>query len=70
MTNQPFHRGQVGDQARLASEPVTIAGFIDHREFTPLDEDLVQFANGEVRTVRRDELTWVFEVNLLYATLS
>ena len=46
----------------LAGEPVTIAGFIDHGEPKPLDEILVEFANGEERTVRRDELTSVFDV--------
>ena len=46
----------------LAGEPVAIAGFIDHGEPGPLDEVLVEFADGEERTVRRDELTSVFDV--------
>ena len=35
---------------------------IDHGEPRPLDEVLVELANGEERTVRRDELTSVFDV--------
>ena len=46
----------------LAGEPVTIAGFIDHGKPGPLDEVLLDLANGEERTVRRDELTTVFDV--------
>ena len=46
----------------LAGEPVSIAGFIDHGEPGPLDEVLVELADGEERTVRRDELTSVFDV--------
>ena len=46
----------------LAGEPVTIAGFIDHGDPGPLDEVLVELANGKERTVRRDELTSVFDV--------
>ena len=61
MTKQPFHRWQVGDQAMLPGEPVTIAGFIDHGEPRPLDEVLVELTNGEERTVRRDELTTVLD---------
>ena len=52
-----LHKWRVGDQAMLAGEPVTIAGFIDHGKPGPLDEVLVDLANGEERTVRRDELT-------------
>ena len=43
----------------LAGEPVTIAGFIEHGGPGPLDELLVKLANGEERTVHRDELTSV-----------
>ena len=46
----------------LAGEPVAIAGFIDHGGPGLLDEVLVEFANGEERTVRRDELTSMFDV--------
>ena len=46
----------------LAGEPVTVAGFIDHGEPGPLVEVLVELANGGERTVRRDELTSVFDV--------
>ena len=49
-------------QAMLVGEPVTIVGFIDHGESRPLDEVLVELANGEERTVRRDELTSLFDV--------
>ena len=56
------HKWRADDQAMHAGEPVTIAGFIDHGEPKPLDEILVEFANGEERTVRRDELTSVFDV--------
>ena len=62
MTTQPFHRWQVGDQAMLAGEPVTVTGFIDHEGPGPLDEILVELANGEERTVRRDALTSLFDV--------
>ena len=57
-----LHKWRVDDQAMLAGEPVTITGFIDHGEPRPLDEVLVELANGEERTVRRDELTSVFDV--------
>ena len=50
----------------LAGEPVAIAGFIDHGESGPLDEVLVELANGEERTVRRDELTSMFVAALLF----
>ena len=56
------HKWRAGDQAMLAGEPVTIAGFIDHGEPGSLDEVLVELANEEERTVRRDELTSVFDV--------
>ena len=46
----------------LAGEPVTIAGFIDHGGPGPLDELLVELADGEERTVQRNELTSVFDV--------
>ena len=46
----------------LAGEPVTIAGFIDHGGPGPLDELLVELADGEERTVPRNELTSVFDV--------
>ena len=46
----------------LAGEPVTIAEFIDHGAPGLLNEVLVELANGEERTVRRDELTSVFDV--------
>ena len=62
LDKQPSHRWQVGDRAMLAGEPVTIAGFIDHEEPGPLDELLVELANGDERTVRRDELTTIFDV--------
>ena len=62
LDKQPLHRWQVGDRAMLAGEPVTIAGFIDHEEPGPLDELLVELANGDERTVHRDELTTVFDV--------
>ena len=56
------HKWRVGDQAMLAGEPVTIAGFIDHGNPGPLDELRVEFADGEERTVQRSELTSVFDV--------
>ena len=56
------HKWQVGDLAMLAGEPVAIAGFIDHGGPGPLDEILVELADGEERTVRRDELTSMFDV--------
>ena len=62
LAKQPFHRWRTGDQAMLASEPVTIAGFIDHRGPRPLDELRVELADGEERTVQRTELTSVFDV--------
>ena len=46
----------------LAGEPVTIAGFIDHGGAGPLDEIRIELANGEERTVHREELTSVFDV--------
>ena len=46
----------------LVGEPVAIAGFIDHGGPGPLDEVLVERANGEERTVRRDEITSLFDV--------
>ena len=46
----------------LSGEPVTIAGFIDHGGPGPLDELLVELADGEERTVQRNELTSVFDV--------
>ena len=52
-----LHKWRVGEKAMLACEPVTIAGFIDHGKPGLLDEVLVDLANGEERTVRRDELT-------------
>ena len=53
------HQWRVGDEAMLAGDPVTIRGFIDRGCSGPLDEALVEFASGERRTVRRDELTFV-----------
>ena len=52
----------MGDQAVLAGEPVTIAGFIDHGNPRPLDEFRVEFADGEERTVQRNELTSVCDL--------
>ena len=46
----------------LAGEPVTIAGFIDHGGPSPLDELLVELADGEERSVQRNEVTSVFDV--------
>ena len=46
----------------LAGEPVIIAGFIDHGGPGPLDEIRVELADGEERTVQRNELTSVFDV--------
>ena len=46
----------------LAGEPTAIAGFIDHGGPGPLDEVLVELANGEERIVRRDELTSMCDV--------
>ena len=57
-----MHKWQVGDLAMLAGEPVAIAGFIDHGGPDLLDEVLVELAIGEERTVRRDELTPLFDV--------
>ena len=62
LAKQPFHRWRTGDQAMLTGEPVTIAGFIDHRGPRPLDELRVELADGEERTVQRTELTSVFDV--------
>ena len=62
LANQPWHRWRVGDQAMLAGEPVTIAGFIDHGNPGPLDELRVEFTDGEEHTVQRNELTSVFDV--------
>lgn len=53
---------RVGDLAMLGGEPVAIAGFIDHGGPGPLDEVLVELANGDERTVRCDELTSMFDV--------
>ena len=46
----------------LSGEPAAIVGFIDHGGTGPFDEVLVELANGEERTVRRDELTSMFDV--------
>lgn len=62
MARRPLHRWSTGEPAVLAGEPVTIAGFIDHGEAGPLDELVVEFADGEERTVHRGELTTPFEV--------
>ena len=40
------HKWRVGDLVMLAGEPVAIAGFIDHGGPGPLDEVLVELANG------------------------
>ena len=52
LIKQSLHKWRGGDQAMLAGEPVTIAGFIDHGGAGPLDEILVELANGEKRTVK------------------
>ena len=41
---------------------MTIAGFIDHGGPGPLDELLIELADGEESTVQRNELTSVFDV--------
>ena len=51
LIKQSLHKWRSGDQAMLAGEPVTIAGFIDRGGAGPLDEILVELANGEERTV-------------------
>ena len=56
------YKWRVGDLAMLGGEPVAIAGFIDHGGPGPLDEVLVELANGDERTVRCDELTSMFDV--------
>ena len=56
MTTQPPRSWRVGDQALLAGERVTFMGYIDHGGPGPFDEVLVEFPNGEERTVFRDAL--------------
>ena len=56
MTTRPPRSWRVGDQALLAGERVTFMGYIDHGGPGPFDEVLVEFANGEERTVFRDAL--------------
>ena len=56
MTTQPSRSWRVGDQALLAGERVTFMGYVDHGGPGPFDEVLVEFANGEERTVFRDAL--------------
>lgn len=56
------YKWRVGDLAMLGGEPVSIAGFIDHGGPGPLEEVLVELANGDERTVRCNELTSMFDV--------
>ena len=56
------YKWRVGDLAMLGGEPVAIAGFIDHGGPGPLDEVLVELADGDERTVHCDELTSMFDV--------
>ena len=55
MDDQPIPTWRVGDQAQLAGERVTIRGFMDSGA-GPLDEIVVELANGDERTVHREQL--------------
>ena len=55
MDDQPIPTWRVGDQAQLAGERVTICGFTDPGA-GPLGEIVVELANGDERTVHRDQL--------------
>ena len=53
MDDQPIPTWRVGDQAQLAGERVTVCGFIGAG---PLDEIVVELANGDERKVHREQL--------------
>ena len=55
MNDQPIPTWRIGDQAKSAGERVTVRGFIDPGT-GPLDEVVVELANGDERTVHRERL--------------